>query len=43
MEEKAVEGAKKFFDRWCKMAYASGVKIRHKMANTLLVHQMEDL
>lgn len=38
-QKKTIDGAKKFLGKWCKMAYASGVKILHKMANTLLSHR----
>jgi transposase len=35
-EEKTIDGAKKFLGKWCRKAYASGVKILQKIANTLL-------
>ena len=34
-----VDSAKKFLGKWCKKAYASGILMLKKMANTLLVHR----
>lgn len=38
-EQEKVEKAKKFLGQWCKKSYASGVRILHKIANTLLSHR----
>ena len=38
-DEKTVDGAKKFLGKWCGKAYASGIAILQKMANTLLSHR----
>lgn len=37
--EKNIEDAKKFLGKWCKKAYASGITILKKIANTLLAHR----
>jgi len=37
--EESVDGAKIFLGNWCKKAYASGIAILKKMANTLLAHR----
>ena len=37
--ENTVNEAKKFLGKWCKKAYASGIAILQKMANTLLSHR----
>jgi len=36
---KTVEKAKKFLGKWCAKAYASGVKLLHNFAKTLLSHR----
>jgi transposase len=37
--ENTVDKAKKCLGNWCKKAYASGIAILKKMANTLLLHR----
>lgn len=38
-DENTVDEAKKFLGKWCKRAYASGITMLNKMANTLLKHR----
>lgn len=38
-DEQTVDQAKKFLGNWCKKAFASGIAVLNKMANTLLTHR----